>query len=328
MVKLQSNKHTIGHQKVWTTLHICFFLSILIFAAGIGYSEEKCSDKGPVINAGFESGELHKGWSLHVFGAQPKVAIDTAVRHEGGQSLRVSASESEISDTALTQDIKVSVGQLYRLKLWIKTKDLDPHGSTIYGTCQIQTTPHKHFIAQGQNHKDNTDWTQETIYFYGPRDGKVRITLFFVGYGAGSGTVWFDDIHLEKVCSMKASLKVNSDFVTDAEIHPYQYGQFMEPLFNLLPLMWTQRLYNMSFEGLNLPRVSYRKETDMTQELWYPIGALNRGDFALDKENPFNGTVSQRIGVNGSQKCTLGIAQDGIFVEKGKVYNLSVYLLK
>jgi len=326
MVNLQSNKHTTGHHKVWTTLHICFFLSILIFAAGIGYSEEKCSGETVIINAGFESAELHKGWLLHVFGAQPKVALDTAVRHEGEQCLRVSASESEISDTALTQDIKVSVGQLYRLTLWIKTKELDPHGSTVYGTCQIQTTPDKHFIAQGQNHKGNTDWTQETIFFYGPRDGQVRIALFLVGYGAGSGTVWFDDIRLEQVCSMKASINVKRDFITDAEIHPYQYGQFMEPLFNLLPSMWSQRLYNMSFEGLNHPGVSFRKETDLTEQFWYPIGAVHRGDFALDKENPFNGKVSQRIGVHRSQKCTLGIAQDGIFVEKGKVYNLSVYL--
>lgn len=310
------------HQRVWTIVRICLALLVLAAVSNFSYSAETGSGKASLINAGFEFVEL-KGWSLHVYGAKPELTLDTVIRHEGQQSLRVSATEP--SDTALTQDIKVCVGQLYRLKLWVKTTNLDPNGAPTYGTCQLQM-PNKHFITQGQNHRDNTNWTQETIFFYAPRQGRVRIALFFVGYGKGTGTVWFDDIRLERVRSMKASINVQSDFISDAQIHPFQYGQFMEPLFNLLPSMWTQKLYNTSFEGVNRTIASFRKETDFTEQLWYPIGALNRGDFVLDKQDPFNGKVSQQIGVEGEQRCSLGIAQDGIFVERGKVYNLSVYL--
>ena len=45
----------------------------------------------------------------------------------------------------------------------------------------------------------------------------------------------------------------------------------------------------------------------------------------LDEQDPFNGKVSQRISVRG-EPCTLGIAQDGIFLTAGAGYRLSLYL--
>ena len=56
-----------------------------------------------LVNAGFESDELLRGWSLHVYGAQPKIAADVTIRHEGHQSLRISAADT--SDTALGQEV-------------------------------------------------------------------------------------------------------------------------------------------------------------------------------------------------------------------------------
>jgi hypothetical protein len=38
-----------------------------------------------LANAGFESAKVHDQWSLHVYGAQPDVSLDTKVRHEGKQ---------------------------------------------------------------------------------------------------------------------------------------------------------------------------------------------------------------------------------------------------
>jgi len=150
-------------------------------------------------NPDFESKKLHEGWTLYVHGAQPTLAMDTKNLHKGRQSLRVSASK--LSDTAFGQEVEVSPGQLYRLTGWVKTRNLESHGSPVFGTFRIGKSGGRGLIAQGRNHSGDTEWTQETILFYAPLDGRVQIGLFFVGFGKGSGTVWFDAVRLEQVSS-------------------------------------------------------------------------------------------------------------------------------
>ena len=145
-----------------------------------------------LANAGFESLQVHENWSLHVYGAQPEVSLDQTTRHEGKQSLRVAATE--LSDTAFGQELQLTPGRWYRLTGWIRTENLDPHGAPVFGTFQIQQPGGRGIVATGQNHGGTSDWTCETIYFTPPGDGLTRIAVFFVGYGKGTGTAWFDDL--------------------------------------------------------------------------------------------------------------------------------------
>ncbi|MDP2896797.1 MAG: alpha-L-arabinofuranosidase C-terminal domain-containing protein [bacterium] len=302
---------------------LCFSLFLLTAVFSFTHAAEMEVREGPLVNPGFESNVLHEGWSLHVYGAPPTLAQDTAVCHEGRQSLRVSAAEP--SDTAFGQEMDLQAGRLYRLTGWIKTQNLHPKGSPVFGTFQIQNPGGQTTLMSGRNHGGDTDWTQESILFRAPPGGRTRIALFFVGFGKGTGTVWFDDIRLEETRFTHTHLRVRRDFIGDAEISRFQYGQFIEYLCDLVPGMWAERICNASFEGVVPYDVAFRKETDFREKPWYPVGAVNRGDYALDEENPFNGKVSQRIGVEG-EPCTLGIAQDGLFVESRKGYRLSVYL--
>src|SRR3954465_13370741 len=117
---------------------------------------------------------------------------------------------------------------------------------------------------------------------------------------------------------IQSPLVVTRQLLVSASINPMQYGQFVEYLCDLVPSMWAEKLYDGSFEGLTPYKVAFIKETDFKEKPWYPTGAANRGRYTLDKQTAISGQVSQKIEVQGSEPCTLGISQDSIFIERGK----------
>ncbi len=278
----------------------------------------------PLVNAGFESRVLHEGWTIHVYGAQPRVALDTQHRRAGRQSLRVSAERP--SDTAFGQELTLRPNQWYRLSGWVRTENLDPHGAPTCGTFQVQHPGGKGVIATGRNHGGTNDWTQETIIFRPPAGGLARIALFFVGYGKGTGTAWFDEVTLEEVDMAVTTLTVTRECVCPGTISPYQCGQFIEYLCGLTLSMFAEKVFDGGFEGVPEYRVSFRKETDRLEQPWYPDGAVHRGEFVLDGVRPFNGKVSQRMTQKPGDPCRLGISQGGMYVEAGKPLRCSLHL--
>jgi alpha-N-arabinofuranosidase len=273
-------------------------------------------------NAGFEAGS--DGWTRTVYGAQPKVEKDAAIVHGGKHSLRVSAAAP--SDTALSQEVRLKPGRLYLLSGWVRTRALDPRGAPVYGTFQVQHAGGRGTIAGGPNHGGDRDWTPVSFHFEAPPAGRVRIAIFFVGFGKGTGTAWFDDLQLKEVDPAKASLRVTRDPLRPGTINPMQYGQFIEYLCDLVPAMWAEKLYDNSFEGLTPYKFAYRKQTDFREKPWYPSGATNRAEFTLDRAQPVSGAVCQRIAVRAGAPCTVGIAQDGIAVERDKTCTFRCYL--
>jgi alpha-N-arabinofuranosidase len=121
-------------------------------------------------------------------------------------------------------------------------------------------------------------------------------------------------------------IRILAQKLTESEISPYQCGQFVEFIANLVRTMHAEKVFDNSFLGLEPYLGWFIKHTDFKENPWYPSGAVHRGEYALDEENPFNGPVSQKIATIGSDPCDLGISQDGIFVEEGKQYALSCYL--
>jgi hypothetical protein len=148
-------------------------------------------------NLGFEAGL--DGWETDVHGARPLIEFDANVVREGRQSLRVTATEP--SDTALGQEVMLKPGQAYRLLGWVRTRGLDPHGSPVFGTFQIQHTKghDPYLIATGTTHGKDTEWSEVAITFQAPAGGRTRICVFFVGFGKGTGTAWFDNLQLVEV---------------------------------------------------------------------------------------------------------------------------------
>ncbi len=269
-------------------------------------------------NPGFEAGT--DDWSIHVYGAKPTITADGGTAHEGKQSLRIFSGEP--SDAALGQELTLAPGTLYRLRGWVRTRGLDPHGAPVYGTFQIQTPGGNSVIASGTNHGGDTDWTEVVIEFEAPAGGRTRIAPFFVGFGKGTGTAWFDDLKIEEVDASKAPLRITRDLSPGA-INAMQYGQFIEYLCNLVPGMWAEKLYDGGFEGLSPYKFVYLKETDFREKPWYPCGATNRAAYVLDRNNKVGGETAQRIAVREGLPCTVGIAQDGVAVAKGTACEFS-----
>src|SRR5512135_2003953 len=101
------------------------FTLVLAFVTAVPpTAEQQPAPPTELQNAGFESAVLHAGWTLHVYGAQPQLALDRTAPHQGHQSLRVSADAA--SDTAFGQEVQLQPGRWYRLTGWVRTEKLDP----------------------------------------------------------------------------------------------------------------------------------------------------------------------------------------------------------
>jgi alpha-N-arabinofuranosidase len=273
-------------------------------------------------NPGFE--DNLDGWSLNAYGAAPAVDFDPAVAHEGRLALRVSASAP--SDTALAQEVQLRPGCCYRLRGWVRTRNLDPQGARVFGTFQVQQPGSRRLLAGGASHGGDTDWTEVPVVFVAPPGGRVRVCAFFVGFGRGTGTAWFDDLRLDELDPAREPLKVTREPLCPGTIGRGQYGQFIEYLCNLVPGMWAEKLYDGSFEGLSPYKFPYLAQTDFREKPWYPCAATNRAEYSHDPANPVSGRVAQKIAVTGDAPCTVGIAQDGIAVERDAACTFRCYL--
>ena len=296
----------------------------IVLLAPVAFGTGQDDKFAPLLNSGFESPRLHEGWSLHVYGDQPEVSLDTNIRHEGGQSLRVTATS--LSDTAFGQELQLTPGHWYRLTGWVRTDSLDPHDAPVFGTFQVQHPAGRGVVATGRNHGGTCDWTRESIYFTPPGDGLTRIAVFLVGYGKGTGTAWFDDLTLEEIDAHVTKLEITRDPVCRGDISPFQYGQFIEYLCGLTPSMFAEKVFDGSFEGVPEYRVEFRKETDRLEQPWYPDGAVHRGEFSRDLDDPFNGQQSMRIAMEPGDPCTLAVSQAGMSVSEGEPLKLSLFL--
>ncbi|MFC1596357.1 alpha-L-arabinofuranosidase C-terminal domain-containing protein [Planctomycetota bacterium] len=295
------------------------------FLVGAGPSSQQPPEPPTQLqNTGFECAVLHERWTVHVYGAQPKLALGQTVVHEGRQALRVSAEA--LSDTAFGQEVRLQPGRWYRLTGWVRTDKLDPHGAPVYGTFQIQHPGGRGVVVSGRNHRGTDDWVRETICFTPPGDGLTRIAIFFVGHGQGAGTAWFDEIALEEIDTAVSTLTITRQPLCPGTISPFQYGQFIEYLCGLTLSMSAEQIHDGSFEGVPPYGFVFRKETDRIEKPWYPDGAVHRGEYALDADQPFNGRVAQRITATPGDPCTLGISQGGKFVCRGQPLKCSLHL--
>lgn len=293
-----------------------------MICSGLG---SHAADRGSGLRDGdFESPAALQSWDLNVYGARPELTIDPQVRHAGKPSLRIQAKEP--SDTALGQEVQVRPNALYRLSGWVKTQGLAPGSARALGTLQVQHQGGRGTIVSGPNHSGDTDWTEVAIGFRAPPDGRVRICLFFAGFGKGTGTVWFSGLELEELQPGKQPLVVTREPISPATISKFQYGQFIEYLCNLVPGMWAERLYDGSFEGLSPYQFEFIKQTDFKEKPWYPSGEVNRAIYSLDPSTKVSGGQSQKIEVAPGAPCRVGLSQDGVFVDRDEPSEFRAWL--
>ena len=164
-----------------------FLLIVFVFVFMFVGTCRPADGTGPVLkNASFESNDPLEGWQLVNYGNLARVALDAESVHQGRHALRLTAEER--SDTALGQEIDLQPHGWYRFTGWVKTRGLDPMGSAVSGTYQIQRSGGNGTLAGGPSHRDDTDWSRVTLVFQAPPAGRIRVAPFLVGFGKGRGT--------------------------------------------------------------------------------------------------------------------------------------------
>src|ERR1700688_584460 len=100
---------------------------------------------------------------------------------------------------------------------------------------------------------------------------KFLLTLLCVACSASNSLIAGEPVDLAK-----ETIRISREPLVAGEISPFQYGQFIEYLCDLVPGMWAEKLYDGSFEGLSPYKFAYLKETDFREKPWYPTGSTNR----------------------------------------------------
>ncbi|MHC4292175.1 MAG: hypothetical protein ACYSTR_08185, partial [Planctomycetota bacterium] len=159
-------------------------------------------------NPSFETEDPLHGWRCVAIngGQEPSILSDCNNRKEGKQSLLITSKDP--ADIAIVQKISLPPDSLWRVSYWVQTEDLKAASSTMTGgTVHIRTLDNLP-VAEAPSNFGTSPWKKEEILFRVPVSGEVQIVLFFVGFGKGTGKVWFDDIDLEKIADAPTDVPV------------------------------------------------------------------------------------------------------------------------
>lgn len=280
--------------------------------------------QSPLANPGFENEPAAAGWETVTYGAKPAVLLDRSVHHEGTASLKITATQP--SDTALAQEITLHPKSWYRASAWVRTDGLNAQGGGVSAALQIQLPHGAGYLGGSPSLRGTNEWVERLAWFQTPADGRVRLSLFFVGFGKGTGAVWFDDIRVQEINPNGHTVRFTPDTLLPATINPMQYGQFVEYLCDLVPAMWAERLYDGGFEGLTPYKFAFIKETDFREMPWRPSGAVNRGRYDNDRSTKVGGNSSKRIECVAGDPATLGLSQDEVWVVRGETVQFRCWM--
>ena len=277
-----------------------------------------------VQNPGFESAPVLTGWKAETRLRQdrermPTLTADPHDAKEGAQSLLIEALDP--ADAAARQRIFLPVGSLWRVRVWIKTENLETGGEG-GGAIAIDTPGAE--IASSKGRSSTTPWQDEEVTFRVPSPGYIDLTL--VGVRSGTGRAWFDDVRLESLPSdAREDVLIFAEHATKRPIDGKQQGQFIELLCNLIPTIISQQVVSTSFEDAPPCHVDYKKEVDEPYRPWYPDGAVQVAQYSFDTTNPLSGARSQKI-VLPAAHARAGISQDGFYLKQGVSYKLRLHL--
>ncbi|MDQ1329684.1 MAG: alpha-L-arabinofuranosidase [Candidatus Poribacteria bacterium] len=145
---------------------------------------------------------------------------------------------------------------------------------------------------------------------------------------------------------MSSQIIISSEGAYEDSISPLIFGDFMEPLNDLLPGMWSEKIVDRNFAGVLQPNCIYPPGTNWAYPRWEPIvygqpdfdrwldshgdtEMINvTADLYLDSDNPLTGHLSAKVIVdqNDNRPFIAGIAQNNISVKQGQKLNLEIYL--
>ena len=165
-----------------------------LFVAGEGEAHFVPDSPAKLVNGGFEQrqGSLPAGFTLH----GGKASIDTQIFHSGSTSVRFDDFDGKTteSDVFLTQPVRVTPYRCYRLRCWVKTRNVSP-GTLFHLSAFAPDGRDLSYLEYPL--RSNADW-QEVVWafnsWYADRiDFRIAISEGQVD------NVWVDDARVEEV---------------------------------------------------------------------------------------------------------------------------------
>lgn len=274
-------------------------------------------------NGGFEDANPDASWKIESSDSRGSfhVSLDKNDFKEGRQSLLVT---SEVpSHVALRQTLFLPVGTLWQLKGWVKSAiaGSDPSSNAPGITVESQSGDQ----ASASPSPAGGQWQHVQLLFRVPSPG--RITVALNAMDGQSGSVWFDNIQLDRVREtiQPRAVTISNERLGQRPIDLKQGGQFIEFLCNLLPSMIAQQVDSTSFEEEPPWNQAFNQPTDKPYRPWYPDGSVHLASYSFDTVDPFNGKRSQKIELPVADTWA-GLSQDGFYLRGGHSYRLHLHM--
>jgi alpha-N-arabinofuranosidase len=299
-------------------------LCIMLVCAGAqGAESERTGRPGapasavPAIllpNPSFEETQNGKvaGWTPQVWNGGGK--FDHVVfGHSGGHSVLVSSEAG--GDLGWRVAVEVRPYATYRFTGWIKTDTVVCQGGkgALFNVQSAQPGPTR--ALTGTN-----DWTEVELVFETRDVDWVTVNCVLGGWGAATGTAWFDDVNLELVSAADLKPHVTLDGAkTGAPISKYIYGQFIEHLGRCIyGGIWAEMLEDRKFYyEVGSPESPWRVYLGANSGT--EAAAALAGAVTMVKDDVYVGEHTPCVTIGGTGGPT-GIVQTGLALRKGMEY--------
>lgn len=134
------------------------------------------------------------GWTEWYASGSLKASVETAVYHEGGHSLKLQSTSGGRGAVSVT--VSVTPGQFYKLRVWMKTDNIQSTEGGVFTRAQFLDAAGKRVgnLQYTDSLTGTQDWVMKGNLLQVPSNAsQLKIEPF---YETGTGSAWYDGIEL------------------------------------------------------------------------------------------------------------------------------------
>lgn len=172
-----------------------------------------------VVNPGFTRA-FSDGYSLYAPDktGSPYAVIDTSKSNVTNNSLKVYKPSATTGNVMAVQEVGKLPAGVYTLSAYANTNGSELAGTGAYLGIELWGQSGLQSTYRAENIIKTTGWERYSITFEVKENQTVKLVAGFDSYGVNSyGTVWFDDIQLEKSASMSSYNLVENSGLTNGK---------------------------------------------------------------------------------------------------------------
>jgi hypothetical protein len=175
------------------------FIHVIVLLLFITITVWSQNHRIDVKNSGFESLDSNNhpiNWKTD---NPTSVQIDPQNARSGSTSLKIHHPDEQ-STIVISETIDMKIGHLYKLSAWVKTEEafsnpMDRYPTSVPACITMSSFP---FTNHSPTVGATNDWQKIEVQFIASTKSD-QVRLHFGYNGTARGTVWFDDISVEKV---------------------------------------------------------------------------------------------------------------------------------